>query len=50
LALPFGVEREKMDRVQMVNNRNMLIASLLLLFLGTTPAYADGAGIEGETR
>jgi len=38
-----------MDRVQMVNNRNMLIASLLLLSLGTMPAYADGAGIEEET-
>jgi len=38
-----------MDRVQMVNNRNMLIASLLLLSLGTMPAYADGAGIEEKT-
>ena len=33
----------------MINNRNMLVASLLLLFLGATPVYADGAGIEGET-
>ncbi len=32
----------------MVNNRNMFIASLLLLFLGTTPVYADGAGIEWD--
>jgi len=37
-----------MDRVQMVNNRNMLIASLLLLSLGTMPVYADGAGIEWD--
>ena len=37
-----------MDRVQMVNNRNMLIASLLLLSLGTMHVYADGAGIEWE--
>jgi len=28
----------------MVNNRNILIASLLLLSLGAMPAYADGAG------
>jgi len=33
----------------MVNNRNMLIASLLLLSLGTMHVYADGVGIEGET-
>ena len=39
-----------MDHVQMVNNRNMLIASLLLLSLGIMPAYADGAGIEEETK
>jgi len=38
-----------MDCVQMVNNRNMLVASLLRLFLGATLVYADGAGIEGET-
>ena len=37
-----------MDRVQMVNNRNMLIASLLLLSLGTMHVYADGAGIEWD--
>ena len=49
-ALPFGVERDDMDHVQMVNNRNMLIASLLLLSLGIMPAYADGAGIEEETK
>jgi len=47
-AFPFGVERDDMDRVQMVNNRNMLIASLLLLSLGTMPVYADGAGIEWD--
>ncbi len=33
----------------MVNNCNMLTASILLLFLGAMPVYADGAGIEGET-
>ena len=49
MALPFGVERDDMDRVQMVNNRNILIASLLLLSLGTMPVYADGAGIEEKT-
>ena len=38
-----------MVHVQMVNNHNMLIASLLLLSLGAMPVYADGAGIEWET-
>ena len=37
-----------MDHVQIVNNRNMLIASLLLLSLGTMHVYADGAGIEWD--
>ena len=45
--MPFGVERDDVDRIQMVNNRNMLIASLLLLSLRTMPVYADGQGLNG---